>query len=144
MFDKVLEFVSYFDWITPLSAFWLDWANRPAHTFLIPEDCGRSAKEIQYMLRRHGIKTWGVMIFKGSILITMRLAQAYFAQYLLEREDIPITDGYLEERPIVSDRRTARHKRASSNRTPARAGIWSELSEVLRDIAEELSNLVRF
>jgi hypothetical protein len=141
MLKRVVEFGSYFDWITPLVAFFKDWMNRPAHTFLIPDDCGWSALEIERVLRRHGIKTWGVMIVKGSIMMTMRLAQAHWAQYLLEREGIPIEYGLLEERSMPADRGMVHDRRSTPAPAPPRTGLWAEVSRTLHDVVDEISKL---
>lgn len=98
MLDKLLDFGTVFDWISPLIAEVQDHLNGPVHTFLIPEGCGWSGCAIEDLLRRHGVKTWGLMIVDRMIMITVRLAQARWAQHLLERERIPIAHGALDER----------------------------------------------
>lgn len=98
MLNKILELGTVFDWISPLIAEVQDIANSPSHTFLIPEDCGWSGYEIEQLLRRHGIKTWGLMIVDHMIMITVRLAQARWAQYLLDRERIPVEYGLFDGR----------------------------------------------
>ena len=97
MFDKLLEWGTVFDWISPLIAEVQDITNGPAHTFLIPEDCGWSGRAIERLLRDQGIKTWGLMIADNMILITVRVVQARWAQYMLDRERIPIAYGVLDE-----------------------------------------------
>lgn len=98
MLDKLLEFGTIFDWISPLVAEIQDHTNGPAHTFLIPEDCGWSGREVEQLLRSYGVKTWGLMIVERMIMITVRQAQARWAQYLLDRERIPIAYGIVDER----------------------------------------------
>jgi hypothetical protein len=142
MFRRLIEIGSYFDWITPLVAYLKDWANGPAHTFGIPENCGWSAFEIQRLLRQNGVKTWGVMIVKGTIIVSMRLAQAHWAQYLLERERIPIEAGLLEGRPVSQSQRTTRPRFAQAAVRP-RTGIWAELAQTLHEIADEIASLFR-
>ncbi len=112
MLEKLLEFGTVFDWISPLIAEIQDRANGPSHTFLIPEACGWSGCGIEDLLRSHGIKTWGLMIVDHMILITVRLAQARWAQYLLERERIPIAYGALDRSAKVG-RPARKSKRAS-------------------------------
>ena len=99
MIDKLLEYGTIFDWISPLVAEIQDIANGPSHTFLIPEGCGWSGREIDNLLRNRGIKTWGLMIVDHLIMITVRQAQAWWAQTLLDREGIPIAYGVLDKRP---------------------------------------------
>ena len=143
MLRKVLQFASYFDWVSPWVAILRDCANRPSHTFVIPVDCGWSAFEIQRVLRGHGIKTWGLMIVKGSIMVSMRLTQAYWAQYLLERGDIPIEYGVLEERPVLADRRRARDEHPAASIALLGTGIWAEIGRTLRDVVDEISDLFK-
>lgn len=132
MLDKLVDFGSGFDWITPLVAAIKDRVHGPAHTFLIPEDCGRSARSIENLLRDRGIKTWGLMFAQGMIMITVRLAQAWWAQYLLERARIPIAYGLLEERPPSTA--SPRRKQKSTESQPS-AGPWPDK---LVDYLEEL------
>ena len=113
LFDKLLEFGSVFDWISPLIAEVKDHANGPAHTFVIPEAGGWSGREIEAQLRSRGIKTWGLMIGDGMIMITVRLAQAWWAQYLLEQARIPIAYGLLDERPSTTARRSPKKRRSN-------------------------------
>jgi hypothetical protein len=143
MLKRALELGSYLDWITPLTAFFRDWAHRPSHTFLIPEDCGWSALEIQRMLRLHGIKTWGLMIVKGSIMISMRYAQAHWAQYLLRKEEIPIEYGILEQRPIPAYKTSAHEQRPTRAPVRPHTGIWAELARILYDVIDEISTLFK-
>ena len=93
MLDNLLHLMASFDLISPILAIAQNIANGPSHTFLIPENCGWSGRQIEHMLRRHGIKTWGLMIIARKLRITVRVAQARWAQYLLDREGIPVEYG---------------------------------------------------
>ena len=117
MLDKLSAFGAMFDWITPLVAGIKDLANGPHHTLLIPHDCGWSGRAIERLLRRNGVKTWGAMIVRGLIMITVPLAQAYWAYYLLSREGIPIQSAP-PERPRS---RSHRGRRVEQERTFDRA-----------------------
>jgi hypothetical protein len=92
---QLLEFGSMFDWITPLLSFILDVAHGPSHTFEIPRDAGWSGRDVEGLLRQHGVKTWGLMIpaYSSSILITVRQAQARWAEYVLQRYGVPVRGG---------------------------------------------------
>jgi hypothetical protein len=144
MLKKALELGSCFDWITPLVAYWKDWTNAPAHTFVIPEACDWSALEIQRMLKQHGIKTWGLMIVKESIMISMRLAQAHWAQYLLQQEQIPIEYGLLEDRHAGATEVGARVSRPVHAMASPPRGVWARLAQVIDDLADEIKGLFRF
>jgi hypothetical protein len=64
--------------------------NGPSHTFHVPAGCGWSGLAIERLLRDHGVRIWGKMIFNRTIMFTVRLPQAMWAQYLLQRAGIPI------------------------------------------------------
>jgi len=98
MIDKILEFGTIFDWISPVIAEVQDIVNGPSHTFFIPEECNWSGGEVTSLLRQHGVKTWGHMTVNRMRMITVRQPQARWAQYLLEREGIPIEYGVIDER----------------------------------------------
>ncbi len=98
MFDKFLAIGSMFDWITPVAAYAQDFLYGPSHTFLIPHGIGWSGYEIARLLNRHGIQTWGLMIVGDTLMVSVRQTQARWAQYLLQREGIPI-DNPLEGNP---------------------------------------------
>ena len=89
MLDRLLAVGSTFDWISPVVAWAQDLANGPSRTFLIPHDCGWSGKEVQRLLGRRGVKTWGLMIVGDTLMITVPLGQARHAAGLLQREGVP-------------------------------------------------------
>jgi hypothetical protein len=93
MLDKLLEYGSVFDWISPTLSIAQDLAYGPSHTFLIPADCGFSGREIANLLHQRGIKTWGHMIVNNTFMITVRETQTEFARYLLRRAGLPVDAG---------------------------------------------------
>jgi hypothetical protein len=123
MFRNLLEFGSLFDWVTPLVAGFLDIVHGPAHTFQLSRASGWSAQDVQGLLQKHGIRTWGLMIpaYGDVIAITVRQAQARWAQYLLQRHGIPIRSGLL---PGVSSRSPAGPSRSHSAAEHSAAGDW--------------------
>ncbi|HSJ58674.1 MAG TPA: hypothetical protein VLC95_15935 [Anaerolineae bacterium] len=90
MSDKLLAAGASVDWISPLLAMLGNLVNGPSYTFLIPYDCGWSGRDVISLLRRNGIKTWGHMVVSDTLMLTVRLAQAGWAQYLLDRAAIPV------------------------------------------------------
>ena len=90
MLDFFLAMGSIFDWISPSWAFLQDIVQGPSYTFLIPRACGWSGHQIEQLLRRFGVRTWGAMIVNDTFLITVRQSQARWAHYLLKREGIPL------------------------------------------------------
>lgn len=99
MLDDILHLLASFDLISPICAILQNIANGPSHTFLIPEDCGWSGYQIDNLLKSYGIKTWGLMIVNRLIMVSVRLPQARWAQYLLRREKIPIANGAVPKKP---------------------------------------------
>jgi hypothetical protein len=90
MSHKLLAAGASMDWISPLLALLGNVRNGPSYTFLIPYDTGWSGREVISLLRQNGIKTWGHMVVSDTLMLTVRLAQAEWAQYLLDRAAIPV------------------------------------------------------
>lgn len=98
----LFEFLSIFDWITPFAGFIEDLANDPtplqsnSWTFFIPYDKalqnGRNALDIENLLRQNGVKTWGRQITGGDLFFSVNLEQARWAEYLLLRAGIPLSE----------------------------------------------------
>jgi hypothetical protein len=113
--DRFLEIGSMFDGISPTLAFFQDIFNGPSHTFLIPHDCGRSGREIETLFTGNGIRVWGQMIVNRTIMLTVRKSQARWAQYLLDREGIPVETPYTGERASARRPRKKRSATESAN-----------------------------
>ena len=91
MIDKLLEIGAGFDWISPLAGIVGDAVHGPSHTFLIPHDsCPLSGREVELMLKRRGIKTWGAMIVDGTLMISVKAKDAGRAQAMLKGAGVPI------------------------------------------------------
>jgi hypothetical protein len=143
MLDKFLEIASTPDWITPLAGMIQDRVNGPAHMFLIPDDCGWSGFEIRRLLKRHGVKTWGLMVVDNLILVSVRLAQAHYAQYILLREQIPIEYGLLDERarPATAARRNHSPTTRNARKSGHSKGVLAELSQAVDGLMDEVEAL---
>lgn len=90
MFFKLLEFGMGFDWITPVLAQIQDIAYGPRRILMIGSGSGWSGHRIGQMLTDHGVKNWGMMIVKGDLLVSVKKKQLKWAEYLLQREGIPL------------------------------------------------------
>jgi hypothetical protein len=90
MVDRLLSFGTTFDWISPTLAFIQDIANGPSCPFFVPYNAGWSGREIERLLKHHGIKVWGLMIVNDAIMFSVRQAQARWTLYVLERAGVPI------------------------------------------------------
>jgi hypothetical protein len=125
MIDKFLEVGAGFDWISPLLGFLGDAMNGPAHTFLIPwNSCPMSGHEVKRLLRKRGVKSWGVMIVSGTLMVSVKLNKARWAQHLLEQAGVPI------ENPIAGASRRRQ-------RQPARQSPIQLRSHILRALYKE-------
>ncbi len=92
MLDEFLKVASAFDWITPSVAFLQDFLNGPVSDFGIPANAGWSSWDIKRLLKKHGVRVWGLMLNTSgdTLMFTVGKAQAKWAYYLLEREGVPI------------------------------------------------------
>jgi hypothetical protein len=91
MLERFLEIGASFDWITPLASILGDVMNGPSHTFLIPYGSSPlSGREIGWMLGKRGVKCWGLMVVGGTLMVSVRLSPARWAQHLLEQAGVPI------------------------------------------------------
>ena len=93
MLQKLLGAASAMDWLTPTVSGLRDLANGSSFTFLVPDDCGWSPRDIRRLLRDYGVRAWGLMVVNRTILLTVRRAQARWAEYLLCRAGVPIEFG---------------------------------------------------
>lgn len=127
MIDRLLAAGSVFDWITPLTAFIQDVVNGLSHTLLIPHGCGRAPRQIGSLLRAHGVRWWGMMVVNDTLMITVRRRQARWADYLVQREGIPLLNpltgaGGLPVEPVAAGARPSRSRSAS--RGHKQPGYW--------------------
>ena len=131
MLDTILEAGASFDWISPLASILGDIMNGPSHTFLIPYDGSPlSGREIAWMLGKRGVKTWGLMIVSGTLMVSVRLNQARWAQHLLEQSGVPV------ENPLPAQ---TRKRQSGTKRRPGRAsrqgaGASGNLVDSIQDV----------
>jgi len=92
MFDAILDFGCGFDWITPTWGFVQDFLNRPASHFGIPGNTVWGRRDLKRLLRRYGVKAWGLMYDSTGDLLMFAVpkSQARWAYYCLEKEGVPI------------------------------------------------------
>lgn len=85
----LLEVLTIFDWISPTAAIIQDVARGGGETFLIPQTCGFTGKEIERVLRRAGCQTWGLMAINRTFTISVPKSQAELARRALIQHGIP-------------------------------------------------------
>lgn len=99
---ELLGIFSIFDWITPLKGFVEDAINDPtplqsnSWTFFISFDqavsAGWNPAGIESLLKKHGVKTWGGQTTNGEYFFSVKLDQAHWAEYILLRYGIPLSE----------------------------------------------------
>ena len=137
MLDKMTDIGRSFDWITPMLAQIQNIINGPSHTLLIPEASGWSGREIGRMLRRHGVKYWGMMIVKHTLMLTVRQKQARWADYLLQREGIPLLNPMPSSQPAAPGGQTAPPSGAAP-RQARHGGLLDDLNGLVDSMADRL------
>jgi len=85
----LLEGMTVFDWISPTAAIITDIVRGGSETFLIPQDCGLTGKEIERLLRRGGCETWGLMAINRTFTISVPKEQGDRARQILIQNGIP-------------------------------------------------------
>lgn len=85
----LLGAMTAFDWISPVAAIAQDIARGGSRTFLIPQDCGWTGREIEKMLRQAGCETWGLMAINQTFTISVPKNQSELAQQTLNKHGIP-------------------------------------------------------
>lgn len=89
MLEFFLRFGAAFDWLGPVSALIQNYKNRPAVGYTIfYEDVA-----VLDILKSKGIKIWGLVLVGDELIFSLRMAQAEFAQYLLEGAGVPYHGG---------------------------------------------------
>ena len=127
MLDAALGVGSAFDWISPVAGFLGDLLNGPSHTFLIPwAGCPLNGREISQLLGRRGVRFWGLMIVSGTLMVSVRLNQARWAQHLLEQAGVPI------ENPLPGSGST--RSPGAAGRRPGPRAAAARRSRILRMI----------
>jgi len=68
-----------------------------AWPFFVPAETGWRSNTIRPILELHGIVSWGWGRQGDEILFQVKLSQANWAQYLLQRNGVPLTGQLLDE-----------------------------------------------
>jgi hypothetical protein len=138
MFDKLADAGSALDWITPLITLIRDVRNRPSVGYSVPVAGGWSAYAVSDLLKDHGIKHWGLTIFKETIMFRLRVPQAQYAQYLFEQNRIVYYGGV--------DTAAANHSRraAPASAAPAASGGQTRTLKPGNLLSDSLNSIDRF
>lgn len=90
--DDLLQVGAAFDWITPTWAILKDMANGPVARFGIMANVGFDRGDIRRLLSKNGVESWGYIYNLGGdlIMLSVREHQARWANYVLQREGVPV------------------------------------------------------
>ncbi len=86
------------DLIDPIDAFVGKLVYGPMHRFVIHRSGGFSGAEIEMLLRRYGIRIWGREIHDDEFAFLVKQSQAVWAEYILCRAGVPLSNGLLDQR----------------------------------------------
>jgi hypothetical protein len=137
MFDTILGIGATFDWISPLASVIGDLMNGPSHTFLIPYGSSPlSGREIAWMLGKRGVKSWGQMVVSGTLMVSVRLGQARWAEHLLDQAGVPI------ENPMPAAGRTRRAGGRRSQRGQAQRRRATKRKSDLGALADSINEVL--
>lgn len=90
--DKLLNFGSNFDWITPSWAILQDLLNGPVEYIGVMANAGFDRGDIRQLLRQNGVNSWGYIynVAGDLIMFSVPQEQARRACYILQREGVPL------------------------------------------------------
>lgn len=79
----IVEIGAGLDVITPTWTFIQDILNGPSTGIGVPTSCGKSGRDLQRALDKAGIKNWGHMVVKDTLLFRVRKPDAARAEQVL-------------------------------------------------------------
>lgn len=86
----LLEFVAHLDWFERLDEL-LKWSiGVRSWRVAIVRECGWSGREIERMLKMHGINVWGRNFSRSNLYFRVKTRQARWTYYLLRQHGIPV------------------------------------------------------
>jgi hypothetical protein len=119
MIDKVLAAGASFDYVSPLVKVLGDLAHGGGYAFSILP-CHMAYRDIELLLRRHGVGTWGALVVGDRYTVTVRKSDAQRANSILQANDVPV------ENPPPMQARQSRQKRKPSG------GVFSVFDDVFK------------
>ena len=138
MLFEILELLSVFDWITPGKGFIEDIINDPtpfqsnSWTFFVPYheslDAGWNAMQIEDLMAKHGIHHWGSQITGGEYFFSVKLDSAGWAEYVLLRYGVPISELSMDPpRPRLKRPPAAPPSRPQTGSALTASKVWAML-----------------
>ena len=105
MLYRLLEILSWLDWLSPLVTIVRNIINHPTHSFFLPYNQGWSGNDIKQLFKSHGIKSWGHLAINGTFMFTVRRRHARLAQLMLDRAGVPVRYGRVRPSSVGPRRR---------------------------------------
>ena len=87
---RLLESLTVFDVISPIATLLRNLISGPTHTFGVPAGCGWSGRDVETLLRDHGVTSWCHMTINHTYLLTVKRRQAVWAQYVMDEAQVPV------------------------------------------------------
>ena len=100
---RVLEVLTWFDWLSPLITIVRSVINHPTHSFFIPYNCGWSGNDIKQLFRSRGIKSWGHLAINGTFMFTVKRRHAGLVQLILDQAGVPVRYGRMAPSRVGSN-----------------------------------------
>lgn len=88
----------FVDLIDPIDAFIGKLIHGPMHRFVIHRAGDFSGAEVEMLLRRYGIRIWGREANDKELALLVKQSQAVWAEYILCRAGVPLTNQLLDPR----------------------------------------------
>lgn len=121
LIDTVLKIGATFDWISPTLSVVQDVLNGPSHTFLITRaGCPLSGREINLMLSRRGIASWGYMVVDDTLMVSVCEADARQAEAALRNHKVPIQNPQASPAKAGKSRKAAPRAQVETAHAEAR------------------------
>lgn len=130
MLDRLVEFVAHWDWFVYVGELgrWLMGVR--SWRFAVSRDCETSGKDIEALLRRHGVQLWGRNFDRRHLFFRVKLQQANWAEYLLWRNGIAVSSPPFNKRNRLA---TAPSQNAPAKRAAASGSQdwWDSIARFL-------------
>jgi hypothetical protein len=85
----ILDAMGSIDWIGPAISVLGNLAHGPHHTFTFPA-CEMTPRDIELMLRKRGVGTWGLLHVDGTTMLSVRKQDAARAYGILKAANVPV------------------------------------------------------
>ena len=93
--------------------------------FNVPRECAWSGHDIESLLGRHGVRIWGRGFTSTDICFNVKGRQANWAEYLLKRRGIPVSDSPVNPKnDVYAEKHAPGSEPPGWRRRPERKKDW--------------------